>query len=227
MLLFVCFITVTILSAFFNKAFLEFALPITFLVLIIDYYHKSKNVNTFFVISLISLIASDYFAYTDMNSNFEMVCIATSTYLIASCFALKDYFSQLKVHWIKLLSLPLLISLALVIFLIISISDIVLFSLPESTPYIIITIIPLLIYLSISYYIYMADIYNSGIKVLLSAIISVLVIALSPINELFYSSSVFTVGITTAYIGGIYMFMQFITETAPVSNSIPEMPKYI
>ena len=162
-----------------------------------------------------------------MIANFKMVCVTMFMYLVAFCFALKDYLNQIKLHWSKLISVPLLISLALVIFLVISISDLVLYLLPGSTPYIIITVVPLLTYVAISYYIYVSDRYNAGIKLLFSACLCILTVALCPINELFYPSPVFTVFVTTAHLLGMYTFMQFIRSTAPVVDPIPEVAKYI
>ena len=226
-LLLVCYMIVTVLSAFFDKAFLEFALPITLLVIIMNYYHESKNVNYFFIISIISSMMLDYFIYTDLIDNFSIACIATFSYLITSCLALKDYFFQIKLQWTKLISVPLLISLALVIFLVISISDFVLYLVPNATPYIIIAVVPLLMYVTISYYIFVSDRYNTGIKLLFAACLCIVTVALCPINELFYPSPVFTILVTTAHILGFYLFMQFLTKTAPAADLIPETPKYI
>ncbi|WP_109301050.1 hypothetical protein [Aquimarina sp. AU474] len=223
---YLCYLIVIVISTFFDKSYLKIILPITLLALIIYYIKDSPRINMFFILSIIALMVNDFLLYTDMISNFSKICILISSYLVFTSLSLKSYVVQTKQHWSKIISASLLISLALIIYLIFSISELVLHRLPGAIPYIVMAVIPLLVYIAISYYIYISDVYVSGIRLLISACLCIFIITLAPINELFYSSRVFIIFNTTGHILGLYLFMKFLMETDPAV--VPDkVPKYV
>ncbi len=223
---YVCYLIVIIVSAFFDKSYLKIILPITLFVLILNYFKDSPRINIFFILSIVALMITDFLLYTDMISNFSKICILISVYLVFTSISLKSYIVQTKQHWSKLISVSLLISLALIVYLIFSISELVLHRLPGAIPYIILAVVSLLIYIAVSYYIYISDVYASGIKLLIAACLCIFIITLAPINELFYSSRAFIIFNTTGHILGLYLFMKFLIETDPAVVA-PKVPKYV
>lgn len=224
--LYVTSLLVIIISAFLPKSYLQLAIPSVLFALIMVYSSNNKNINIYFILSLVAVMFSNYYTYVDIISHFPKICIFVSIYLAMACLSLKNYLSEIRLKWSKLISWSLVISLSLISYLIFSISELVLHKLPGSVPYILLAVISLLIYIAISYYIYVSDLYANGIKLLLAACLFIFVIAIAPINELYYPNRMFLVFENSAHILGLYVFMSFMKESNP-AVSLSKVAKYV
>lgn len=215
-LFFVCYLIVVIISAFYDKTYLKFMLPFTLSFIVLFYYANKKNKDLSFGLSMIALMICDYSIFSDMMTNFYMVCISISLFFIAICIALKNYFINTRLPWSKLISLSFFISIGLVLYLIISISAMIYQLIPNAVPFIVLAVLPLLANIIITYYIYVSDRYKfGGINLLFSSCLFILAVVLTPINELFYPSPVFTIFIASAQLIGVYIFTNFLVEMKP------------
>ncbi len=215
-------LTVIITSLFFDKHYLSILLPITLLFLLLTYLYqvfkrKHLKINFFFIISVMSLMISDHLIYVSFTDYFSYMCICIIIYALFSSLALKKYCAPITFRWKTTMTLPLFISIGLLGYLIFSISDLVLELLPNTIPYIVSTILTLLLYAGISYYIYVSDTYSHGIKLLISAFLCQFVVGFTVINELFLLNNFCTFFIVSAHILGIYIFMKFLVEQDPTT----------
>ncbi len=214
-----CFIVV-ISSLFFDSYYLSIILPISLLFLLLTYLYevvkrKDLKMNFFFVSTIPCLMISDYLIYIGFKDYFSHICICIILYALFSSLALKEYFTSITFRWKRTSTVSLVISLGLLGYLIFSISDLILEFLPNAIPYIASTTLALLLYLGISYYIYISDVYNSGIKLLMSAFLCQFVVGFTVVNELFLLNNFCTLFNVSAHILGIYIFMRFLVEQNP------------
>ncbi len=219
-LLYVSCFAVIISSLFFDKYYLRIVLPITLLFLLLTYLHEVLNrkhikINFFFIATVPCLMISDYLIYVNFIEHFSYICICIILYALLSCLALKGYYTAIKFHWKRTSIVSLLITIGLLGYLIFSISDLILEFLPNAIPYIVCTCLALLLYLGISYYVYVSDLYSLGIKLLISAFLCQFVVGFTVINELFFLNNFCTLFIASTHVLGIYLFMRFLVEQDP------------
>jgi len=100
-----------------------------------------------------------------------------------------------------------------VVYLIYSISQLLMDAIKDVIPYVIFCLFSSTLYILIAYLIYVQDIYKEGLKLIVVSCLCIFIVALLPINELFYSSNVFTVFINIAHVLSLYIFMQFLIKT--------------
>ncbi|UZO80200.1 hypothetical protein NBT05_14750 [Aquimarina sp. ERC-38] len=214
-ILYTSFIITFVISGFFDKTLLQLVMPMVLIAIIIDYLYKNSNINLYAVLGLISLIFTDYFLYVDIVSHFSKICIFITIYMVLAVYSLRKYFNQIQIQFFKMISWSLIISLLLIIYLIFSVSELVIHMLPGSLPYILISVVALLTYIAISYCIYISDYYKGGFQLIVSASLLLLSVTLSPINELYYPSDLFLVLVTSSHIASLIIYMNFIKETDP------------
>ncbi len=219
-LLYVSSFAVMISSLFFDRYYLTILLPITLLFLLLTYLYevvkrKDLKVNFFFISTIPCLMISDYLIYTSFKGNFSYICICITLYALFSSLALRDYFTAITFRWKRTSTISLAISLGLLGYLIFSISDLILEFLPNAIPFIASTTLALLLYLGTSYYVYVSDTYNAGIKLLMSAFLCQFVVGFTVVNELFLLNNFCTLFNVSAHILGIYIFMRFLVEQNP------------
>ena len=136
-------------------------------------------------------------------------------YLILSSLALKKYLVNINYTLKKTIAFSFLITALLMCYLIFSVLNLILEILPDSLFIILLTTTGLLIYILISYYIYISDSYKNGVSLLISLIICFAVMGFSPINELYLQNRYFTLFIALFHVLGIYLFMTFLDNQNP------------
>ncbi len=219
-LFYISCLAVIITSLFLDKHYLRIILPITLLFLLLTYLHEVLNrkhikMNFYFMISVMSLMVSDYLIHVNFIAYFSYICICIISYTLFSSLALKEYCATIKFHWKRTSILPLLIGIGLLGYLIFSISDLILELLPNTIPYIVPTILVLLLYSGISYYVYISDAYRHGVKLLISVFLCQFVVGFTVINELFLFYNLGTLFIVSTHILGLYLFMRFLVDQDP------------
>ena len=211
-----CFALIALGNAcFFEKKYLVYTLPPFIIAIGFVYVKEAKKINVFFLIGLLAIIMGDLFTYSDAFRYFPYICISFAIYFLTNTLALKDYFSFKKFEIRIFFSLPLLISAVLLIYLIYSITILILPNLEDYLVYIFVMVYFLLFNLAISYYIYVKDLYKKGLSLLVLACVYIFLIAAVSINELIYSSRVFTILANLVHIIGFYILLYFFSDPKP------------
>ncbi|WP_091405902.1 hypothetical protein [Aquimarina amphilecti] len=124
------------------------------------------------------------------------------------------------------MSVPILISSALVVYLIYSISQLLFDMVKDAIPEVIVCLFSSTMYILVAYLIYMQDTYKDGLKLIIVSCLCIFIVSLLPINELFYFNNIFTVLINIAHVLSLYIFMEFLLNTAP-DKIINKSEKYL
>lgn len=207
--------TAILIAIFFDRFYLIFVLPVVISSIAILYIKKIDRINPWYLFSLFLMTVCDILVYTNCIKYFDIICLLTSAYFFLCSYVLKEYIPAIRFKLKMLATFPILVTTALIVYLIISISSFILDLVLPSLPVVITTVLSLIIYVVISYLIYVSDIYKKGINLLFVACICIFILALISINELVYYNTIFTVLINAVHILGFYIFMNFITETKP------------
>ncbi|RKN02740.1 hypothetical protein D7035_22895 [Aquimarina sp. AD1] len=136
-------------------------------------------------------------------------------YFIFCTIAIRKYLFIKTVQRSTFLSIPILISSALVAYLIFSISQLLIDMVREAIPEVVFCLFSSTVYMLVAYLIYMQDTYRDGLKLIIVSCLCIFIISLLPINELFYFNNIFTVLINVAHVLSMYIFMKFLLETTP------------
>ncbi|WP_162897340.1 hypothetical protein [Aquimarina sp. AD1] len=214
-LFYLAFLVVIIVATFFDRKYLAYALPLTIFSIGAIYLCNTKKINLWYVLSLVSMIFCDVLIYTDFIFNFSYICILTSLYFIFCTIAIRKYLFIKTVQRSTFLSIPILISSALVAYLIFSISQLLIDMVREAIPEVVFCLFSSTVYMLVAYLIYMQDTYRDGLKLIIVSCLCIFIISLLPINELFYFNNIFTVLINVAHVLSMYIFMKFLLETTP------------
>ncbi|SEK55677.1 hypothetical protein SAMN04487910_0811 [Aquimarina amphilecti] len=225
-LFYLAFSVVIIIAVFFDRKYLAYALPLTIFSIGTMYLCSVKKINFWYILSLVPMIFCDVLIYTDFRINFSVICILTSLYFIFCTVALRKYLLVKAIKRSTFLSVPILISSALVVYLIYSISQLLFDMVKDAIPEVIVCLFSSTMYILVAYLIYMQDTYKDGLKLIIVSCLCIFIVSLLPINELFYFNNIFTVLINIAHVLSLYIFMEFLLNTAP-DKIINKSEKYL
>ncbi len=225
-LFYLTFAVVIIIAVFFDRKYLAYALPAMIVSIGIIYLERTVKINFWYVLSLISMIICDALIYTDFVQNFSIICILTSIYFISCTLALRKYLLVRNIKRSTFLSIPILVSSGLVLYLIYAISQLLIDVVKEAVLEVVVCLIGSTSYLLVSYLIYVQDMSKEGLKLIVIAFLCIFIVSLLPINELFYSSKIFTVFINIAHVLSLYLLMKFLIRTTP-EKELPIHENYL
>ena len=215
-ILFYCMFTaVVIIAVFFDRKYLAYALPLTIVTIGIIYFRRKSKKSVWYILSLISMMICDAFIYTDFIQNFGVICILTAIYFISCTLALRRYLWIKNIKRNTFLSIPILVSSGLVAYLIYAISQLLMDVVKDAIPEVVICLFGSTLYILVSYLIYAQEMSKEGLKLIVVAFLCIFIVSLLPINELFYSSKIFTVFINIAHVLSLYILMKFLIRTSP------------
>ncbi|WP_299216730.1 hypothetical protein [uncultured Aquimarina sp.] len=225
-LFYFAFAVVVIIAVFFDRKYLAYALPIIIVSIGVIYFERAVKINFWYVLSLISMIICDTLIYIDFVKNFATICILTAIYFIACTLALRKYLLVKNIKRSTFLSIPILVSSGLVVYLIYAISQLLIDVVKEAIPEVVVCLIGSTSYILVSYLIYVQDMSKEGLKLIVVAFLCIFIVSLLPINELFYSSKIFTVFINIAHVLSLYLFMKYLVRTTP-EKEMPVHENYL
>jgi len=214
-LFYFAFTAVIIIAVFFDRKYLAYGLPTMIVSIGGIYFERVVKINLWYVLSLISMIICDTLIYTDFVQNFSIICILTAIYFISCTLALRRYLLVKNIKRSTFLSIPILVSSGLVLYLIYAISQLLIDVVKEAVPEVVFCLICSTSYILVSYLIYVQDMSKQGLKLVVVAFLCIFIVSLLPINELFYSSKIFTVFINIAHVLSLYLFMKYLIRTTP------------
>lgn len=226
LIFYLCFGIVLLTAAFFPKETLIYIKPLSIISITGVYVKNSTKINPWYVISMIVVMINDTFVYINFKSHFNTVAILITIYYSLCAFLLKKYVSVKDLKIINVFSFPIIISALLVVYLIFSITELVLPHLKNSLFYLVIILISLLFFTGLCFLIYIRDRYTQNFMLFASACCCLFVNALLPINELFFYNRVFTIFLNVGEIFGIFFFMKFLIDSKP-TETVDEVEKYL
>ncbi|MDH7445755.1 hypothetical protein [Aquimarina sp. 2201CG14-23] len=212
-LFYFAFVVVIIIAVFFDKKYLAYALPVVILSIGIIYLQYIDKINFWYILSLLTMIVCDVIIYTDFVTNFGIICLLTSVYFVACTLALRKYILIKDIKRKTFWTVPIVVSAALICYLIYSISQLLIDVVIEIIPQVTLCILSTTLYVLTAYLIYIHDRYKEGLKLIVVAFLCIFIVSLLPINELFYPNKIFTVFINIAHVLSLYIFMKFLIET--------------
>lgn len=221
-----CFCLVLLTASFFPKETLIYVKPLSIISITLIYLKNSAKINPWYVISMAVVLVNDTFVYINFKSYFNIIAILITLYYSLCALLLKKYVSIKDFKIINIFSFPIIISFLLVVYLIFSITELVLPHLKNSLFYLAIILISLLFFTGLCFLIYIRDRYTDNFILFASACCCFFVNALLPINELFYYNRIFTIMLNIGEIFGIYFFMKFLIS-AKATESVDEIEKYL
>ncbi len=225
-LFYLSFIIVMVIAIFFDKKLLVFALPFTIICVGLLYLNSTIKVNYWYLLSLFLMLITDILIYMDFKSYFSIICALIGVFFLLSSLVLKKFVVLDKFHRGTLVSLPFLIGTALIIYLIYAISELLLPHVLKALPFVIISLVGSVTFTITSYLVYHAVKYKDKVKIMIVAGLCIFIVALVPINELFYYNRVFTILINLTHVLSLYVFMKFLIDAKHQTN-VSETKKYL
>ncbi|MEW7278709.1 hypothetical protein ABW636_08935 [Aquimarina sp. 2201CG1-2-11] len=113
----------------------------------------------------------------------------------------------------------MIIGTALIVYLIYAISELLLSHVLQALPFVIICLAGSITFTITSYLTYHVVKYDEKVNIMIVAGICIFIVALVPINELFFYNKVFTVLINLTHVLGLYIFMKFLVNTKYQTNT--------
>jgi len=214
-LFYVAFAVVIVLAAFFDKHYLSYALPGMIISIGIVYFKNVVTINFWYVLSLISMIVCDALIYLDFVENFRSICLLTSVYFISCTLAVRKYLLIRSITMKVFLSIPIIVSSGLIAYLIYAISQLLIEDIREAIPFVVICLICSNTFILVSYLIYKQDRYRTVLNLIVVSCLCIFIVALLPINELYYTNNIFTLLVNIAHVLSLYIFMKFLVEEHP------------
>ena len=164
---------------------------------------------------MIVIMVNDVFVLTDFDRFFRYIGILLPLYYIMCSYLLKPYFSLKDMKYSDIFNLPTLIGVLLVVYLTISVFNLVMPSLEDSIFFAILIIVTLFGYLGICFVIYLRNQFSHTNYLLLAAICCILVNTLVPIQELYYDNPFFTAVIYSVDVIAMFFYLQFLIYARP------------
>lgn len=215
-----------LVAIFFDKKYLIYALPACIVSIGVLYWVNRKKNNWWYIVGLGTILVCDIFIYTDFVTNFKIICLLTGVYFVTSSLALRKYVFIKRIKLVTFFSIPMIICSGLITYLVYAISDLIIDLLEEAIIEVTFCVFVSIIYVLITYAIYMQEMYQYSIQLIVVSCLCIFIVSLLPINEVVYSHDIFTVLINIAHVFSLYFFMKFLVETSP-EKRIAQKEKYL
>lgn len=210
---YISLILTIILSLTVTKENLIYTVPLVmFSVLLLYLKGAKKNTSILFIIAVSASLTSTLLALYNFNQFFNWIAICTALYLIILALLLKKYLKKSKLK--SFLKADILISFMFLAYIFYIVLGILKASVSIEQLFIsVVCALSLIVFMVTISVIYINDIYNKRITLLLSGILIFCQITLSNINEFIYFNKVTTMLILLCNYIGIYLFMRFILDS--------------
>lgn len=217
-LFYLSFFASVMVSLFLDKKYLLYCLPVVIFIILLNYISLTKKkANLVFVFALFAVIVSDSLAFYCFEDCFMWITLLTSAYLVCSTILLLKYLDKRKLK--SVVSIALLIGFLLVAYLLYAILELLMDYIPDHLVFFtFLCAFSLAVFLITITMVYLNDIYDNGVLLLISGIFYFFQFALSPINEFLFYNRTFTVLIIITHFLSIYLFMKFIAQTKVITS---------
>ncbi|TYP72276.1 hypothetical protein BD809_107161 [Aquimarina intermedia] len=208
----IALVVLVVVIVCFERSNLIFLKPVITLLLVWVFYFHKKWSNRWFYISMFLIIINDTLVYLDFSMYFRVISVVISLFYVACTLALKQFirFERIKIK--ELLTLPVITSFVLVIYLMISVVDMIAPNLKNSVSFFIAICTTQLNFVGVCMYIYLVNRYKGSFLLFISVCCCLFVNAFLPINEFYYYHVAFTVVINIAESLGLFFYTKFLVE---------------
>lgn len=206
------FIVVVFTSVFYENIHLVYVKPLIPLALIFICISDKKSIWFYYSLSMLILMVSGALVYLDFYKYFNQVAITIILFYLVNIFLLRKYITLKDIKITRFTSLPIVISMFLVAYLVFSVSQMVLPSLVDVAFSFFAIMFTLFVFVGACFVIYLVDKYEGNFKLFVSASCCLFVNALLLINHFYYYSKVFTVLTNITEVIGLYFFLKFLME---------------
>ncbi len=211
------FLIVVLTALFFEKRYLIYAKPLIPISLMLIYLvSNTKSLRLYFVLSMITIMINDSFVYYDFVRYFDLVAVIIILFYSICIIMLSHYVNFQDVKSRNFFSIPIVVSIILISYLIFSISNLVLPNLIDSVISFFLVLIAIICFVGTCFFIYIIDKFYGNFRLFITASCCLFVNGLLLINDFYYYSRVFTVLINIAETLGLYFFMKFFIEAKPI-----------
>ena len=214
------FFIIICVAAFFDKYLLIYIKPVVPLSLVVLYFKFVQKPNILFPVCMFIVTITDVFVYLDFVRYYTVIGVLISLFYATCVFLLKNFISKKDIKLKALTSPAVIVSTILIGYLLFSIIELVLPKIINSLSATVLIITSLFLFVTVCFFIYVADRYEKSIYLFIAACCTLFVDALLAINELYYYTRVFTILINITEIVGIYFFTIFFVYTKSISKNI-------
>ncbi|KZS41813.1 hypothetical protein AWE51_20685 [Aquimarina aggregata] len=200
-------------AIFLDKSSLIYTKPFVQIALIVLYLTEVKRINFLFPIMMLAVLVLDVFIYIDFVKYLNLITALVLVYYLGGVLMLKQYISKEDIKVSKLVSLPVLVSVAFVSYLIYAIAELALPRAKDSIGAILLIATGALVFSMANFIVYMVDRYEKSIYLFVTACCTLFIDGLLAINEMYYYAKVFTILINLVEITGLYFLTSFFIET--------------
>ena len=222
----VALIAVFVCGLFFDNSVLMYVKPLSSLALIFLYFEHRAKINPIYLLLVGVIMVNDALIYDGFDKNFLYISILLSFYYVLCFYMLRPYLFYKELKLSEILKLPIFIAVLLVVYLTISILQLVLPFLEESLYSIASIVITLFLFLSICFLIYSQNRFTHSYFLLITACSAIFVNALVPIQELYYTQPIFPATSNAVDFISMFFYLKFLIHAAP-NPFLPDQKKYL
>lgn len=207
------------MSLIVAKETLVYIVPLPMIFIVLMYLNKAKKqTNILFIVAVFSSLISKLLALSNFNYFFKWIVVFTTLYLIILALLLRKYLKKSKLK--SFLKPHVLISFILLVYIFYTILNVLKASISINRLFFSLACaVSLIVFMVTISVIYINDIYNKRVTLLISGILIFCGIALSNINEFVYFNNSITMLILLSNFMGLYLFMHFILNTKVLKDN--------
>lgn len=213
---YISFVIVILVATFLDKSVLIYFKPLIPISLILSHVRFAKKVKVTFLSCMLALVGANIFVSIDFVTYYNFIALFITTHYVLCVALLREFISKSDIKLSKLTSPPALISIMLIMYLMFAISELALPQIKDSVIVVVIVVLSMILFVVISFFIYLTNRYEKVIFLFISACCTLFVNGLLGVNELYYYHKIFTVLINVAEGVGVYFLTRFFIETKPV-----------
>lgn len=208
------------LSLFKEKDSLIYTLPLTVICLLIKYISvKNTKTHMFYVLSLVCVIIADVLIFSNFKTNFIYITLLNGLFLLCNLAVLKRYLHEQKIK--KILTPSVLISVALVAYVFFYVLRLLIETLPNNQVFFAFcTMSFFAAFFIVIALIYLSQLYQNGLILLIAGISYFFQMFFSLINEFLHYDKIFTTLIVISHIVALFLLTEFISVTKPTDTQI-------
>ena len=186
--------------------------PLSGLGLIFLYFKEKSKVSLLYPFIILIIMINDAFILQDFETNFRIVGILLPSFYLFNIYLLTPYIRYKNFQIKKLVSLPVVVTIFLIVYLTISILNMVFTKLEGSLAFVILILVSLFSYLIACFLVYLQSNYTHTIYLFMSASGSIFVNAMVPIHELYLPHNFFAAILNVIDFISMFLFLQFLIK---------------
>ncbi|WP_378187210.1 hypothetical protein ACE939_02535 [Aquimarina sp. W85] len=181
----------------------------------ITVFFKNKRwSHGWFYVSMLLIIVNDTLVYLDFSGYFRAIAIFISIFYIICTITLRKFIKLERIKASELVTFPVITSLFLVVYLMISVIDMIAPYVKNALGYFIAIFITQLTFVGACVYVYFVNKYKGSFLLFIAASCCLFVNAFLPVNEFYFYHVAFTVVINIAESLGLFFYTKFLIEAS-------------